>query len=423
MSGPSLSDFYKTPTSGTVVKDEGYERAKRVAEHGTAKERVALAQEQDVPPEVLYFLANDASADVRRAVAGNDGTPGQADLLLAEDKDDDIRGSVGAKLGRILPTLTDAQSARVNKMVFQVAEVLAQDRLPTVRALISQQVKALPNVPHELVMTLARDTEALVSVPVLEFSPLLKEDDLVELVSTGINSEALAAVARRENLTDTVSHAIVETGDDLAVPALLANRTAEIGQETMEAIVEAGEDHNSWHQALVQRDGMSKDLVVRIAGYASERLVEQLIERNLDLDAQTADMLRQSVRSRMQDLQMAWDRNDPEVARAEIFNRDGKLNAGTLTLAAARGEETFVVHALSIMTGYGDQSIRMGLQGKDGPKVAVSIAWKTRLGMDFATVMQTDLLRLPEDLVLQAERSGTFPLSEAEMQSLLDLLR
>jgi len=423
MSGPSLSDFYKTSPSGTVVQDKSYERARRIAEHGTAKERASLAQEGDVPPEVLYYLANDAAKEVRQAVAGNDATPTQADLLLAEDKEDDVRGSVGSKLERILPSLSGAESARVTKMVFQVAEVLAQDRLPTVRALIAQQVKALPDVPHDLVMTLARDAEAIVSVPVLEFSPLLKEEDLVGLVTTGINSEALAAVARRENLTESVSHAIVETRDDLAVPALLANRTAEIGQNTMEAIVEAGDQHPSWHQALVQRDGMSKDLVVKIAAYASERLVEQLIDRNRDLDSGTADLLRQSVRNRMQDLEMAWDRNDPEVVRAEIFNRDGKLNAGTLTLAAGRGEETFVIHALSIMTGFSDQSVRMALQGGDGPKAAVAIAWKTKLGMDFAVVLQTDLLRLPGETILQAQDGGAYPLSATEMQSLLDLLK
>ena len=207
------------------------------------------------------------------------------------------------------------------------------------------------------------------------------------------------------------------------MPALLANRTAEIGQDTMEAIVEAGEGHPGWHQALVQRDGMSKDLVVRIAGYASERLVEQLIERNRDLDAETADHLRHAVRHRMQDLQMAWDRNDPEVARAEIFNRDGKLNAGTLTLAAARGEETFVIHALALMTGLSDQGIRGALQGQDGRKVAVAIAWKTKLGMDFAFVVQTDLLRLPSEAVLHPEKGGAYPLSDSEMQALLDLLR
>ena len=422
MTGPSLSDFYKTAPSGTVVQDPAYDRAKRIAEHGSVAERIALAREPDVPPEILYFLANDGAREVRNAVADNDGTPTHADLLLAEDKDDEVRGSVGAKLDRILPKLDEGQSAKVTKMVFQVAEVLAQDRLPTIRALIAQQVKSLPDAPHDLVMTLARDTEALVSVPVLEFSPLLKESDLVGLISTGINSEALAAVARREHLTEVVSHAIVETRDDLAVPALLANRTAEIGQDTMETIVETGESRPEWHQALVQRDGLSKDLVVRIAGYASERLVEQLISRNRDLDEGTAETLRQAVRGRMQDLQMAWDRGDPEVARAEIFNRDGKLNAATLTLAAARGEETFVIHALSIMTGFSDQSIRMAFQAKDAPKVAVAVAWKIRLGMDFAYVVQKDLLRLPDEAVLQAAAGGGYPLSEAEMQSLLALL-
>lgn len=423
MSGPSLSDFYNTGGKTAVERDSVYDRARAIAEKGSAAEKAALAQEDDVPPEVLFFLANDRSAEVRRAVSGNDGAPIQADLILAKDEDDDIRGGIGEKMGRILPNLSGEQNQKVVDMAFQVAGVLAQDRLPTVRALIAQQVKNLDNVPKDIVMTLARDTEAMVSVPVLEFSPLLSETDLVDLISTGVNGEALAAVARRENLTASVSQAIVATEDDLAVPALLANRTAEIGQETMEAIVDAGENHPSWHQPLVERGSLANELVIRIASYASERLVEQLLQDHDDIDEETKDSLRRSVRDRMQDLKMAWDKSDPEVARAHIFHRDGKLTADTMIVSATRGEETFVLTALSLLSGVHDTIVRRALQGAEANKAAVTLTWKAGLGVQFATVLQTNLLQLPKDQVLASGSADKFPLEELEMRKLLMILR
>ena len=423
MTGPSLSDFYNTGGKTAVERDEAYDKAKKIAEKGTAKERAALAQDDDVPAEILFFLANDKDVDVRRAVSGNDSAPIHADLILAKDEEDDIRGGIGEKMGRILPALSGEQNQKVMDMAFQVAGVLAQDRLPTVRALIAQTVKNLDNVPKDIVMTLARDTEAMVSVPVLEFSPLLSEVDLMDLISTGVNGEALAAVARRENLTSSVSQAIVATEDDLAVPALLANRTAEIGQEAMEAIVEAGENHPGWHQPLVERGGFANELVIRIASYASERLVEKLLSEHDEIDAQTKEALRRSVRDRMQDLKMAWDKNDPEVVRAHIFHRDGKLTTQTMAVAAAQGEETFVLTALSLMTGVHDTIVRRALQGAESSKAAVALAWKAELGPKFAQILQSELLRLPKAEVLSPTPSGKYPLEDLEMRKLLMVMR
>ncbi|MBT6094756.1 MAG: hypothetical protein HOH04_07725 [Rhodospirillaceae bacterium] len=52
-----------------------YEDAKQLAVHDDASVRANLARRDDVPPEVLYFLAEDGDADVRRAVAENMAAP------------------------------------------------------------------------------------------------------------------------------------------------------------------------------------------------------------------------------------------------------------------------------------------------------------------------------------------------------------
>ena len=54
-----------------------------------------LARHPGTRPEVLYFLAEDSSNDVRLEIAINERTPRQADLILAGDGDDQIRGRAG----------------------------------------------------------------------------------------------------------------------------------------------------------------------------------------------------------------------------------------------------------------------------------------------------------------------------------------
>ena len=60
-----------------------YDESKRLARDGDAAVRVHLAAREDVRPEVLYFLAEDDSAEVRGCIAANLSTPRQADLVLA----------------------------------------------------------------------------------------------------------------------------------------------------------------------------------------------------------------------------------------------------------------------------------------------------------------------------------------------------
>ena len=89
-------------------------------------------------------------------------------------------------------------------------------------------------MPKEIVLKLARDADEMVCVPVLEYSPLLSDADLIEIIATARAQDALAAVARRRGVSETVSDAIVASLDIPAVAALLANPNARVREDTIE---------------------------------------------------------------------------------------------------------------------------------------------------------------------------------------------
>jgi FMN phosphatase YigB (HAD superfamily) len=82
-----------------------YDEAKQLVRHDDPKVREELARRRDVRPELLYFLAEDGAAEVRRAIAGNASTPRQADLLLARDGDPAVRTGVVQKIAMVLPVI------------------------------------------------------------------------------------------------------------------------------------------------------------------------------------------------------------------------------------------------------------------------------------------------------------------------------
>src|SRR5207253_3556995 len=63
----------------------------------------------------------------------------------------------------------------------------------------------------------------------LEYSPLLSDHDLLEIIASARAQSALAAVARRRGVSERVSEVIVASLDVEAVAALLANPN-EIGR-------------------------------------------------------------------------------------------------------------------------------------------------------------------------------------------------
>lgn len=216
-----------------------YEQARALLDHPDPGVRLTLAARDDLEPEILYFLARDPDTTVRRAIAVNHATPLKASLVLAEDADDDVRVDLADRVGRLVPGLTQDQQAKAWRTIHQVLTLLARDQLPRVRRALAEALKALPDAPHDIVLTLAMDTEATVSEPVLEFSPVLSDEDLQAVIEASPMTAQLAAISRRINVGEEVSNAIVGTGNVNAITALLKNPSAQIREEPLDAIIDA----------------------------------------------------------------------------------------------------------------------------------------------------------------------------------------
>jgi len=194
-----------------------YEEAKRLAADPSPEARARVAARTDVQPEILYFLANDDEPAVRVAAAANEATPVHAGLVLARDSDEKVRCSLAERIGRLAPGLDEEARARVGVIVNDVLETLARDQLGRVRRIIADAVKDSDAVPRSVVEILANDDDVEIAAPVLEFSPLLDDDMLIEIIEGSPASGTLAAISRRSGLRAPVAEAIVAADDAPAI--------------------------------------------------------------------------------------------------------------------------------------------------------------------------------------------------------------
>lgn len=422
-------------------KKPAYEKAREIAATGNDEERRKLAEHEDLEPEILYYFATDKSPDVRKAVAVNRGTPLQADRILAEDTDEDVRAELATKIGRLVPELDAKENARLAEMVIEILEILARDELPRVRSIIAEEIKNADNVPKSLVRQLAEDLEDIVAAPILEYSPLLNQADLLELLARGMRTRRAIAIAKRRDLDAVVSDALVAKNDLHTIGALVANKSAKISVKAFDVIAEKAEMNKDWHNAMVYRDDLPLRTVLRIASFVSAALMEALIARNQS-SKDHVEGLRKVVRDRIERGDLPGiDAVLPSAAAAQDTgtNAEGAVSdaveqrvkkdreAGVLTEAhlnrqIAKNDAEYVKAALIELSALPSKAVNQML-GTKAAKAVVAIAWKAGLSMDTAIRLQRDFAKVKRDDILRAGADGGYPLSEADLDWYVESFR
>lgn len=200
--------------------DQSYHRDKLTAKAGDEQARIELAARDDVRPEILYFLTDDDSPLVRQELASNDATPRQADLLLAEDEEETVRAELAGKVSKLIPDLDLSAQDKIQLMTIEMLEILARDQATKVRQILAETLQDVASAPPQVINRLARDAEIVVAKPILTFSPVLSDDDLLDIIASSPIAGALGAIAERDNVSESVVDAIAETDDIGAIGSL-----------------------------------------------------------------------------------------------------------------------------------------------------------------------------------------------------------
>jgi uncharacterized protein (DUF2336 family) len=379
-----------------------------------------LAQHADVDEAVLRFLAEHGAPAVRQAVAANPATPAPANRILADDDDEDVRAELAAKIARLMPGLEPREGDHVVALTIETLERLAADTSVRVRAILSEEIKLLDCVPRSVALTLARDLESVVAAPILEYSPLLSDADLIEIIACGKVQETLAAIARRRPLHEDVTDVLVKALDVPGVAALLVNPDAHIRQETLERIVEQAQDIDAWHMPLVLRTDLSARAIRRISGFVGVALIELLAERN-NLDKETKAHLSRRLRARLDERPANTVGVTPETARQLVAEAlaQGKLDDAFVEEAVFAGNREVVVCALATLARAPEATVRKILSSGHA-KPLVALAWHAQLSMRVAFKIQGMIMKLPAGALLPARGGVHFPMTADQMRWHLD---
>jgi uncharacterized protein (DUF2336 family) len=405
-----------------------YERAKAAAAAADVHERRRLAADTTAPPEILYFLAEDEDAEVRAAVARNPVTPRQADKFLARDDAVDVRSRLCEKIAALAPDLGGESRSAVRKATVDVLETLARDQASRVRVMLSEAIKDLPDTDPEVVSRvverLARDDDLEVSEPVLEHSPLLTDDLLIDIIKSPPVQGAVAAITRRKRVSARVADAVVDTEDEGAIVTLLRNDQAQIREATLDRLIEVAPEKPAYHEPLVRRPTLSTRHALALAKFVAVALVAELQARE-EIDDKTGAILSEEMARRLEEDPSAarFLADQPPVGernRAVQMHNTGALTDKVIGDALAAGRRVFVLASLALRTKL-DEPVVHSLIGSRNPRAITALAWKAGLNMAFAHQLQIRLGYIEAAAALRPDADGNYPLHADDMQWQIDL--
>jgi uncharacterized protein (DUF2336 family) len=392
-----------------------YEHDKRLAADPDVRVRETLARSAKARPEILYYLASDAAASVRREIAANAHTPAQADQLLVRDPDERVRADLARKVATLLPNLTEDEQSQARERVFELVSTLGRDAAVRVRQVLAETLKDVANAPADVIRRLAEDVELVVAEPVLRCSPLLTDDDLIEIITGAPIPGAVAAIAQRAGVASKVADAIAAVDDEAAIAALLANPSAQIREETLDLVVERAPTRPSWHPALVRRPLLPARLVKRIASFVAAGLLRQLEQRE-DLDPTTRAAVSAEVGRRLEEGGEDADEAKDETAAEAVakLKAKGALDEDAVVAAMGEGRRAFVKAALATLSGIGEAATDKILSSRSA-KGIVALVWKAGLSPRTAGQVQLRIGSIPPRQVLSARAGEGWPLSADDM--------
>ena len=400
-----------------------YDRAKELARSDDPAVRAALAKRADVSPELLYYLAEDTSVDVRRAVAVNEAAPRQTDVLLAGDADPTVRGGLARKIAQVAPNLSREASEKVQQQTHEALEMLANDQMTKVRAVLSQALKDVVDAPSDIIRTLANDIEIEVSGPVLEYSPVLTEQDLIEIIEQGPAPGGVAAIARRCAVSENLADAIIGTDDVEGIADLLGNNSAQIREEALDELIDRSANQELWQPPLVGRKQLPDGAAQRMAGFIAENLLEALSKR-ADLDETTLAAVSDIVRDRLggdgkmdkKALAAGFDflKVDPPLDTAERLHGAGKLNDKVVIKALQAGDHAFVFAAMIVRGGV-NLTLARKIFVEKNPTGIVALLGRAKLPASMGIMVQQQMGRIAPSQIIEPVDDTTFPMSEEDI--------
>ncbi|TAK49395.1 MAG: DUF2336 domain-containing protein [Xanthobacteraceae bacterium] len=260
--------------------------------------------------------------------------------------------------------------------------MLLDDASPLVRQAMAEVFAASADAPPAIVHALAADQPS-VALPVIEFSPLLIDTDLVDLVATAA-TDLQCAVARRHLLPVAVAAAVAEVAGPEACLELLENPGAELAEFSLRRIVERHGHLAAIREALIVRDDLPAPVRLVLMERTADVLTRFVVACNW-LSSERAERAAADARSRsLMTIAAVAVRGTDIAGLVHHLHEAGQLTPALVLRALLSGNMAMFEQALIELTGLPPERVGAMVMERGGTSLK---ALMTRAGFPEGTIL------------------------------------
>ena len=259
----------------------------------------------------------------------------------------DERALVAHKLCRRIDTLPLTPEEQV--LAQDILRVMAADAAELVRRALAVTLKSSPLIPHDVALKLARDVES-VCQPILSFSPVFTDEELVEIVRLG-GPVRQVAIAKRPRLSRRLTDVMVETGVERAVEVTCSNDNADFAESTLMNVLARFERSERGLAAVAYRQTLPLSVTEKLIDLVGDQVRDHLLAHHPvspELALQIATGAKE--RATLDLVDQAGRAADLKAFVAHL-HRNERLTPSLLLRALAHGHMAFFEWGLAELAG------------------------------------------------------------------------
>ncbi len=269
---------------------------------------------------------------------------------MVKHPDREIRAVKAQKICRQIRTLKLSKTEQL--VVDKILQFIIKDSAAMVRRALAVTLKNSPNLPHDIAKKLISDIDSI-AVPVLECSPVLTDDDLLEILKSRAARKMLA-ITKRPRITGRLVKAIIRTGESHLVANIAANDGAEIGAELGSEMLEIYHNDDLIKNSMIARSDLPIVLVEKLVTMVSADMAKTLRQKYNLSDEQALDIAKRA----NERAQARLARRHEKTARAELIEsmmQEGRLTSSFVLRMAGAGQIDFTCMALAVRAGISER--------------------------------------------------------------------
>ncbi len=314
----------------------------------------------------------------------------------------------------------DDQVAQYDEVLCQLADLVEVEA----RSHVAKLLAPLDRAPGTVVSKLANDTIE-VAAPLLEFSNVLSDDDLIDIVAHQSEAHRIA-IAGRPSVPERVGEAIVAHGESSSVVRLVRNSGAELGEETLKKLVQRASSDSRIAADLRGRPGIDWTGLQGEITSAGGKVLETIAPADAAVDPGIMGKVNAVVYNRMrnragfsaEDWKIAYNQVKALADRKQLDERAlarfarfgyGHHAAAALTVMLGVAPELFVKWLA--MQDYVAMTVALRAMGMGGELFSAMIA--TLPWRDLPSDADRDNVRRRFDALTTEEAAGIFELWRA----------